>query len=189
MAGPANASWPTCLDPARLDGLFRIGVDEVQAIVRADPFHFMQRVGKALGEVCRALWHSCAAPDDPIQHGISNARVDRLNTKVPVSTRRAYGFHFADAACLGDARGRPRRSQAPLRAGNGERTRVIHTCGQGQNAKRHHNFSTRAHSECGMWTCGFTEKGARLRATTIPWRPRIARTTANGGSTYGQRMS
>ena len=33
-----------------------------------------------------------------IEHGISNGRVEGLNTKVRLITRRAYGFHSADAA-------------------------------------------------------------------------------------------
>lgn len=33
-----------------------------------------------------------------VQHGISNGRVEGLNTKVRLIVRRAYGFHTADAA-------------------------------------------------------------------------------------------
>ena len=33
-----------------------------------------------------------------VEHGISNGRVEGLNTKVRLITRRAYGFHSADAA-------------------------------------------------------------------------------------------
>jgi transposase len=33
-----------------------------------------------------------------IEHGISNGRVEGLNTKVRLIVRRAYGFHSADAA-------------------------------------------------------------------------------------------
>ena len=33
-----------------------------------------------------------------LEHGISNGRVEGLNTKVRLITRRAYGFHSADAA-------------------------------------------------------------------------------------------
>jgi len=33
-----------------------------------------------------------------IEHGISNGRVEGLNTKVRLIIRRAYGFHSADAA-------------------------------------------------------------------------------------------
>jgi transposase len=33
-----------------------------------------------------------------IEHGISNGRVEGLNTKVRLIVRRAYGFHTADAA-------------------------------------------------------------------------------------------
>ncbi|MGI9023250.1 MAG: ISL3 family transposase [Acidimicrobiales bacterium] len=33
-----------------------------------------------------------------VEHGISNGRVEGLNTKVRLLVRRAYGFHSADAA-------------------------------------------------------------------------------------------
>jgi len=33
-----------------------------------------------------------------VEHGISNGRVEGLNTKVRLLIRRAYGFHSADAA-------------------------------------------------------------------------------------------
>jgi transposase len=33
-----------------------------------------------------------------LEHGISNGRVEGLNTKVRLLVRRAYGFHSADAA-------------------------------------------------------------------------------------------
>jgi len=33
-----------------------------------------------------------------LEHGISNGRVEGLNTKVRLIIRRAYGFHSADAA-------------------------------------------------------------------------------------------
>ena len=33
-----------------------------------------------------------------IEHGISNGRVEGMNTKVRLLIRRAYGFHSADAA-------------------------------------------------------------------------------------------
>lgn len=33
-----------------------------------------------------------------IEHGLSNGRVEGLNTKVRLIVRRAYGFHSADAA-------------------------------------------------------------------------------------------
>ena len=33
-----------------------------------------------------------------LEHGISNGRVEGLNTKVRLIIRRAYGFHTADAA-------------------------------------------------------------------------------------------
>ena len=33
-----------------------------------------------------------------VEHGISNGRVEGLNTKVRLIVRRAYGFHSADAA-------------------------------------------------------------------------------------------
>jgi hypothetical protein len=33
-----------------------------------------------------------------VEHGISNGRVEGLNTKVRLIIRRAYGFHTADAA-------------------------------------------------------------------------------------------
>jgi transposase len=33
-----------------------------------------------------------------VEHGISNGRVKRLNAKVRLIVRRAYGFHSADAA-------------------------------------------------------------------------------------------
>lgn len=33
-----------------------------------------------------------------IEHGISNGRVEGLNTKVRLIVRRGYGFHSADAA-------------------------------------------------------------------------------------------
>ena len=32
-----------------------------------------------------------------IEHGLSNARVQALNTQIRLSTRRAFGFHSADA--------------------------------------------------------------------------------------------
>lgn len=33
-----------------------------------------------------------------VEHGISNGRVEGMNTKVRLLVRRAYGFHSADAA-------------------------------------------------------------------------------------------
>ena len=33
-----------------------------------------------------------------VEHGISNGRVEGLNTKVRLIVRRAYGFHTAEAA-------------------------------------------------------------------------------------------
>ena len=35
---------------------------------------------------------------NPLEQGISNGRVEVLNTKVRLIIRRAYGFHSADAA-------------------------------------------------------------------------------------------
>jgi transposase len=32
-----------------------------------------------------------------IQHGLSNARVEQVNTQIRLITRRAFGFHSADA--------------------------------------------------------------------------------------------
>jgi transposase len=31
-----------------------------------------------------------------IQHGLSNARVEQINTQIRVLTRRAFGFHSPD---------------------------------------------------------------------------------------------
>ncbi len=33
----------------------------------------------------------------PIEHGLSNARVEAINTQIRMITRRAYGFHSARA--------------------------------------------------------------------------------------------
>jgi transposase len=32
-----------------------------------------------------------------IEHGLSNARVEAINTQIPMITRRAFGFHSPDA--------------------------------------------------------------------------------------------
>ena len=51
-----------------------------------------------------------------VEHGISNGRVEGMNTKVRLLIRRAYGFHSADAAlALVMLAGRADRTQAAPR--------------------------------------------------------------------------
>lgn len=40
---------------------------------------------------------SCCAVSAAIRHGLSNARVEQVNTQIRLITRRAFGFGSADA--------------------------------------------------------------------------------------------
>jgi transposase len=49
-------------------------------------------------KVARTMRHRRDLILNAVEHGISNGRVEGLNTKVRLIVRRAYGFHSADAA-------------------------------------------------------------------------------------------
>jgi len=49
-------------------------------------------------KVARTMRERCELLLNAVEHGISNGRVEGLNTKVRLLIRRAYGFHSADAA-------------------------------------------------------------------------------------------
>jgi len=48
-------------------------------------------------KLARTITDQRAGITAAIQHGLSNARVEAINTQIRVITRRAFGFHSADA--------------------------------------------------------------------------------------------
>ena len=53
---------------------------------------------KPFVKAARTMRHRRDLILNAVEHGISNGRVEGLNTKVRLIIRRAYGFHTADAA-------------------------------------------------------------------------------------------
>jgi transposase len=93
----------------QLRQIYRVPLEE--AIVLLDAWLAWARRCrlKPFVKLARTISEQRSGIDAAIRHGLSNARVEQVNTQLRLITRRAFGFHSPHAAiALGDAR--PRRA-------------------------------------------------------------------------------